>query len=270
MGSIAVPSLDAPRAARDIREKGGQMAVSRRLFLGGFTAGAVTVAAGGAASPAAAAEAEGPTTTFDGPVVAERFRTDSTTNSAFFKTTSTSEHTLTVYQAGKSGSGVALNIISENPNDSAVYLSGTEKAHGTLKISHKGHADGSDQKASALSIDLLTAGTAAQGIFVQAGDGPTTGNLICLRNNGRDDFVVKGSGRVGIGMGVGANPWSQLHVVQQQGTGSALMVEGVVRVVDVASAPTGVDSRGGGVLYAENGALKWRGSDNTVTTIAPA
>ncbi|MFH8927523.1 hyaluronoglucosaminidase [Streptomyces pristinaespiralis] len=246
------------------------MSVSRRLFLGGFTAGAVTVAAGAAASPAAAAEADGPTTTFDGPVVAEGFRTDSTVNSAFFKTTSTTEHAVTAYQAGTSGSGVALNVVSKNPGDSAMYLSGTEKAHGTLKISHTGHADGSDEKASALSIDLLTAGTAAQGILVKAGNGPTTGNLICLRNNARDDFVVKGSGRVGIGMGVGGNPWSQLHVVQQPGTDSALMVEGTVRVVDVASAPTGVDSRGGGVLYAENGALKWRGSDNTVTTIAPA
>ncbi|MFK4689705.1 hyaluronoglucosaminidase [Streptomyces pristinaespiralis] len=246
------------------------MSVSRRLFLGGFTAGAVTVAAGAAATPAAAAEADGPTTTFDGPVVAEGFRTDSTVNSAFFKTTSTTEHAVTAYQAGTSGSGVALNVVSKNPGDSAMYLSGTEKAHGTLKISHTGHADGSDEKASALSIDLLTAGTAAQGIFVKAGNGPTTGNLICLRNNARDDFVVKGSGRVGIGMGVGGNPWSQLHVVQQPGTDSALMVEGTVRVVDVASAPTGVDSRGGGVLYAENGALKWRGSDNTVTTIAPA
>ncbi|MGX1503482.1 UNVERIFIED_CONTAM: hypothetical protein RKD43_002107 [Streptomyces graminofaciens] len=246
------------------------MSVSRRLFLGGFTAGAVTVAAGAAATPAAAAEADGPTTTFDGPVVAEGFRTDSTVNSAFFKTTSTTEHAVTAYQAGTSGSGVALNVVSKNPGDSAMYLSGTEKAHGTLKISHTGHADGSDEKASALSIDLLTAGTAAQGIFVKAGNGPTTGNLICLRNNARDDFVVKGSGRVGIGMGVGGNPWSQLHVVQQPGTDSAVMVEGTVRVVDVASAPTGVDSRGGGVLYAENGALKWRGSDNTVTTIAPA
>lgn len=246
------------------------MSVSRRLFLGGFTAGAVTVAAGAATTPAAAAEADGPTTTFDGPVVAEGFRTDSTVNSAFFKTTSTTEHAVTAYQAGTSGSGVALNVVSKNPGDSAMYLSGTEKAHGTLKISHTGHADGSDEKASALSIDLLTAGTAAQGIFVKAGNGPTTGNLICLRNNARDDFVVKGSGRVGIGMGVGGNPWSQLHVVQQPGTDSALMVEGTVRVVDAASAPTGVDSRGGGVLYAENGALKWRGSDNTVTTIAPA
>lgn len=244
------------------------MAVSRRLFLGGFTAGAVTVTAG-AATPAAAAG--GPTTTFDGPVVAESYRADSTVNAGFFKTTSTTAHALTVYQAGTSGGGVALNIVSDNPATSAVYLKGREKEHGTLKITHIGHGDGSDHKASGLSIDLRTPGTAAQGIYVTNGDGvPTTGNLICLRNNGRDDFVVKGSGRVGIGMGIGANPWSQLHVVQQAGTDSALMAEGVVRVVDTAAVPTTVDSRGGGALYAEGGALKWRGSDGTVTEIAPA
>ncbi|AOT61680.1 hyaluronoglucosaminidase [Streptomyces rubrolavendulae] len=252
------------------------MGVTRRLFLGGFTAGAVTVAAGGdavaaeAGGDAVAAEAAGETTVFDGPVVAPRFSTDSTVNSGFFRTTSTTEHAVTVHQAATSGKGVALNIVSDNPDDSTVYVKGHERAQrGTVKITHVGAADGSDAGASAVSIDLTVAGTAAQGIFLNAANGPTQGNLICLRNNGRDDFVVKGSGRVGIGMDIGANPWSQLHVVQRPGTPSALMVEGLVRVTDVAAAPTGVDSRGGGVLYAENGALMWRGP-HTVTRIAPA
>ncbi|MFJ8233396.1 hyaluronoglucosaminidase [Streptomyces sp. NPDC094448] len=245
------------------------MAVNRRLFLGGFTAGAVTVAAG-TATPAAAAATQGPTTTFDGPVVAERFSTNSTANSAFLKTTSTTEHAATVYQAGTSGSGVALNIVSDNPDNSAVYLTGREKTRGTLKISHIGHADGSDADAAAVSIDLKTAGTATQGIFLTATDGATTGNLICLRNNGRDDFVVKGSGRVGIGLAVGSAPWSQLHIVQRPGANSALMVEGAVRVVDAATVPTAVDSKGGGALYAQAGELLWRGANGTVTRIAPA
>ncbi|MFF8831538.1 hyaluronoglucosaminidase [Streptomyces sp. NPDC015131] len=252
------------------------MTVGRRLFLGGFTAGAVTLVAGGSATAAHAAQAagagaaEGATTTFDGPVVAERFRADSAVNAAFFRTASTTEHALTAIQAGKSGGGVAANIVSDNPGMSAVFVRGTEKAHGTVKVTHTGHADGSDHKASALSIDLRTPGTAAQGIYLTAEDGPTRGNLICLRNNGRDDFVVKGSGRVGVGMDVGAEPWSQLHVVQRPSVDSALRVDGVIRVVDTASVPTGVDSHGGGALYAEGGALKWRGPRGTVTTIAPA
>ncbi|MEU4653405.1 hyaluronoglucosaminidase [Streptomyces sp. NPDC023723] len=243
------------------------MTMARRLFLGGFTAGAVTVVVGGEAG---AAETTGDSTVFDGPVVAPSFRTDSTVNSAVFRTTSTTEHAVTVRQAATSGSGVALNIVSDNPEDSTVYVTGHERARGTVKISHVGSADGSDAGAAALSIDLKTAGTAAQGIFLTATEGATGGNLICLRNNDRDDFVVKGSGRVGIGMGIGANPWSQLHVVQRPGTDSALMAEGVVRVVNAVSAPVGVDSRGGGALYAAGGALMWRGSNGTVTEIAPA
>ncbi|CAL9561401.1 hyaluronoglucosaminidase [Streptomyces sp. enrichment culture] len=247
------------------------MGVTRRLFLGGFTAGAVTVAAGGEAVAAETAEAAGEPTTFDGPVVAQRFVADTTTNGAFLKTTSTTDHALTVYQGGKSGTGVALNVISDNPDDSAVYIKGHERAQrGTVKITHVGAPDGSDAGASALSIDLTVAGTAAQGIHLIAGNGPTKGNLICLRNNGRDDFVVKGSGRVGVGMDIGANPWSQLHVVQRPGTDSALMVEGLVRLVNVAAAPTGVDSRGGGVLYARNGELWWRGPNGDPSRIAPA
>ncbi|GLF95050.1 hyaluronoglucosaminidase [Streptomyces yaizuensis] len=250
------------------------MAVDRRLFLGGFTVGAVTVAASGAAAaPAAAAPGPGD---FDTLVTAPGFRADSTVTAASFRTTSTTDNAVTVIQGATSGGGVALNIVSHNPEDSAVYLTGRERKHGTLKISHIGDKDGNDAGAAAISIELHTPGTAAQGIFVTGKKGVpgttpdthTTGNLICLRNNGRDEFVVKGSGRVGIGMGVGSNPWAQLHVVQQQGVNSAVMVEGSVRVVDAATVPTAVDQRGGGVLYAEDGALKWLGSGGKVTVIA--
>lgn len=244
------------------------MSVARRLFLGGFTAGAVTVAVGGAATPAAA---DDPTTTFPGPVSAESFNTDSTVRSAFLKTTSVTDHAATVYQAAVSGIGAALNVVSDNPGTSAMYLSGTETGRGTLKITHRGYPDGSDANAAALSIDLQTSGTAAQGIYVTATTGATTGNLIALRNNADlEDFVVKGTGRIGVGIDRGATPRGQLHVVQQSGAPAALLVEGVVNVGNAPAAPTSVDSSGGGALYAQNGALVWRGSSGTVTVIAPA
>jgi hypothetical protein len=111
-----------------------------------------------------------------------------------------------VYQAGVAGDGVALNVTSGNPEDSAMYLSGREKSRGTLKILHRGPADASDGGAAAASVHPGTegvtdqsGGTAAQGIFVTHNTGPTKGNLITLRNNGVDDCVVKGSGAVGIG-----------------------------------------------------------------------
>lgn len=45
--------------------------------------------------------------------------------------------------------------------------------------------------------------------------------------------------------------------------------DGVVGVNDAATVPT-TNPSGGGVLYSQGGALKWRGSSGTVTTIAPA
>jgi hypothetical protein len=45
--------------------------------------------------------------------------------------------------------------------------------------------------------------------------------------------------------------------------------QGVVGITNATVAPTG-NPTGGGVLYAEAGALKWRGSSGTVTTIAAA
>ncbi|WP_306320989.1 MULTISPECIES: hypothetical protein [unclassified Streptomyces] len=126
---------------------------------------------------------------------------------------------------------MALNVDSTNPDNSAMYLSGTEKDRGTLKVTHSGYPDGSDAGAAAVSIDLQTpgaqngsGGTAAQGILVRASHGPTTGNLITLRNNGVDDFVVKGSGRVGIGVEIGATPGARLQIAQRDASIGLLMV----------------------------------------------
>ncbi|MEU9404783.1 hypothetical protein AB0E08_03620 [Streptomyces sp. NPDC048281] len=44
---------------------------------------------------------------------------------------------------------------------------------------------------------------------------------------------------------------------------------GVVGIKNAATAPT-ANASGGGILYAEGGALKWRGSNGTTTTLAPA
>lgn len=44
---------------------------------------------------------------------------------------------------------------------------------------------------------------------------------------------------------------------------------GVLGIANAATAPT-TNPSGGGVLYVEGGALKFRGSSGTVTTIAPA
>jgi hypothetical protein len=65
-------------------------------------------------------------------------------------------------------------------------------------------------------------------------------------------FAVRGDGSVGIG------------TTAQFGTGQL--------VIGLANASTNPSTNptGGGVLYADAGALKWRGSSGTVTTIANA
>ncbi|GGR22880.1 hyaluronoglucosaminidase [Streptomyces aurantiogriseus] len=229
------------------------MAVGRRVFLGAFTAGAVTVAAG-----AEAAAADDEYTQYTAPA---KFYGDSPT-----------AYVVAINYKATSGDKAALNVTSDNPASSAMYISGKEQAaRGTLKIAHVGYADGSDSGASGLSIDLQTPGTAAQGIYVTATQGPTKGALLVLRNNaGLEDFVVKGTGLIGVGIDRGGTVRGQVHVVQRT-ENPALVVQGVTHIADVATAPTELKhpSLGGGVLYAENGELKWLSSKGgTPTTLA--
>jgi hypothetical protein len=231
------------------------MPPARRLFLGAFTAGAATVAVGGAQTASAA----------DG-------YTDHAAPASFAGSSPT-EYVVKINYSATSGDKAALNVTSVNPASSAVYISGREQAaRGTLKISHFGYADGSDHGASGLSIDLRTQGTAAQGIYVTANDGPTKGALLVLRNNeGLEDFVVKGTGLIGVGVDRGGTVRGQLHVVQRT-KAPALVVQGVTQIADVATPPGAPEytAAGGGQLYAQDGELKWRSSSGRVTTLAQA
>lgn len=198
-------------------------------------------------------------------------------------------------QKGKSGQGAALSAVSENPDASAVLVNGVERARGTVKVAHAGYPDGSDASAAAVSIDLQVEGTAAQGIFVTATDGATTGNLMLLRNNAVDDFVVKGSGRVGMGVGTGMTPAGTVEVVQRdtevpaivvttgarQGTvvevtdGSGhrlfgLDASGNVTVTEVTIASSAdAEAASGHLFVGADGWLKFRGAQGTVTNVAP-
>lgn len=154
-------------------------------------------------------------------MTARSFNTNSTVRSAFFKTTSAADHAVTVYQASTSGVDVAaaLNVTSDNPQTSAMYLSGTETNRGTLKIAHRGSATGADSGAAGISMDLQTSGSAARGIFVWSSTGGVTGDPLCVRFSAtQDDFVVKSTGRVGIGITQGATPAGKLEIQQHDDT----------------------------------------------------
>ncbi|MFD5161039.1 hyaluronoglucosaminidase [Streptomyces hawaiiensis] len=273
------------------------------------------------------------TLTSVGAVTGLSFNTDSAVRSAFFRTTSTTEHAVTIVQGGTSGtSGVALNVSSLKPTDSAMYLSGRELDRGTLKIAHLNGGAGptDDTGSSAISIDLQRfgkGGTAAQGIWLTATEGPTTGRLLVLRNSDpttTDDFVVDADGRTGVRIPVGNVPAAALEVRQRDTTTVGALILGaasttvpifqvknsagtatfevgtsgavvfravsfytnslqlgstssdlggsagaVIGMKNVTTAPT-TNPTGGGILYVEAGALKYRGSGGTVTTIGPA
>lgn len=262
---------------------------------------------------------------------AKSFTADGSVRGLYVKTTSTSEHAATIYKAAGAGStGVALNVVSDNPDDSTMYVNGKEKTRGTIKASHDGYADASDAGASGLSIDTRVSGSAARGIYLWSTDGGQTGDSITVRRSAavasilREDFVVKANGRCGIGTGLGSNPAAQLEIALPDDTTPGLSVKGrtsgtnqaefkrpsdgavrtrisnsaqlvtqevaffagpavqvgststqvgggsgVVGITNAATVPTS-NPTGGGVMYAENGALKWRGSSGTVTVIAPA
>ena len=257
-----------------------------------------------------------------------------TVRAAFLKVTSDTEHAVTIYQAatGTSPGSVALNVISDKPGDSAMFLTGQPSARGTLKITHlnPGPAAGSDANGSAISIDLQAngkGGTAAQGIFLTSTDGPTTGNLITIRNAPSptiEEFAVRADGKTGVRIPLGNTPQGSLEVRQLNVGDVALVVQGVasatqpmfqtktsggtatfevgasgaivtrattfatgslqlgstssdfggangvvISIKNVTAAPS-TNPTGGGILYVEAGALKYRGSSGTVTTIAPA
>jgi len=272
--------------------------------------------------------------TMTGDLTAQSFNTNSTVRSAFLKTTSTTEHAATIYQAGTSGSpgGVALNLISDNPNNSTVFVTGHELNRGSVKIAHLNPGAGAtaDTGSAAVSIDLQRngqGGTAAQGIFLTATEGPTTGSLMVLRNSdpvNTDDFAVRSDGKTGIRIPVGNTPQGSLEVRQLNTGDIALVVQGVAAATQPiaqfknsggtatfeigssgaivtravmfvtnsvqfgststdfggasgpvlsmknSATPPSTNPTGGGIIYTEAGALKYRGSSGTVTVIAPA
>ena len=87
-------------------------------------------------------------------------------------------------------------------------------------------------------------------------------------NNGTNDLLLSDSAQGTVALLVESRATapnlSLLTAAKQYGSGA-----GVVFLPDCTTPPS-TNPSGGGVLFAEGGALKWRGSAGTVTTIAPA
>jgi DNA-binding transcriptional regulator YdaS (Cro superfamily) len=150
-------------------------------------------------------------------------------------------HCLTLNLAGTGGtSQAALNAVSANSAFSCVEVTGVETNRGTVKIAHKGYADGSDASAAAISVDLQTVtggstGTAAQGLFITSTtDNAPGGNPITVRYNSLDQFVVKSTGRVAIGnIAIGHTPAGQLELAQMDTSTVGLVMTAIASGTDM-------------------------------------
>ncbi|HER9131627.1 TPA: hyaluronidase HylP [Streptococcus pyogenes] len=139
--------------------------------------------------------------TSDGPLMSLRTGKETFNQSALFVDYKGTTNTVNIAmrQPTTPNFSSALNITSGNENGSAMQLRGSEKALGTLKITHENPSIGADydKNAAALSIDIVKktngAGTAAQGIYINSTSG-TTGKLLRIRNLSDDKFYVKSDG----------------------------------------------------------------------------
>lgn len=140
--------------------------------------------------------------TSDGPLMSLRTGKETFNKSALFVDYSgkTNAVNIAMRQPSTPNFSSALNITSGNENGSAMQLLGSERALGTLKITHENPSleANYDKDAAALSIDIVKKqkggkGTAAQGIYINSTSG-TTGKLLRIRNLNDDKFYVKPDG----------------------------------------------------------------------------
>jgi hypothetical protein len=159
-----------------------------------------------------------------------------------------------------------------------VYIGGTSLVTG-----------GTDGSESGLTVNRNTSGVMVQlthtatGGTSQAVTSQDAATSRVLQSNVSGEpgvrFVLYADGKFELGDGTNARDVSisrgaakLLTVSKSIGVNGATSLgsgEGVIAIANATTAPT-TDPSGGGVLYCEGGALKFRGSSGTVTTIAPA
>jgi hypothetical protein len=122
------------------------------------------------------------------------------------------------------------------------------------------------------SLNIQGAQTSFNNIIL----GPTSGNVGIGINAPGSRLVIKGAGTTtGTTLNVtNSSNDSRLLVVDNGNIGISVISAfgNGVKVIGISNATTvpNANPSGGGVLYVEAGALKYRGSSGTITTIAPA
>lgn len=145
----------------------------------------------------------------DGHLVVSRINNAAFTQSAYYGSYAGVGDLMNLVNVGTGSLNNALTATSTNTAASTINISGVELNHGTVKIAHTG--TGTDANAAGLSIDLKGTGTAAQGIFIDATEGGTTGTPIHIQNNGDTKLTVGPTGSITIKTGshitLGSTQW---------------------------------------------------------------
>ncbi len=142
---------------------------------------------------------------------------------------------LRIEQAGQRGGAASIRIDDPNPDIEFVEtgLTGPDPGAGKFEIAVQADQLQINGRKAAVSPD----------------------------EKGFDTIVVFQRPEVGGNIGIG---FTEAKQFKKFGGG-----QGVIAIVNASVAPS-MNLAGGGILYVENGALKYRGSSGTVTEIAPA
>ena len=121
------------------------------------------------------------------------------------------------------------------------------------------------------SISILGTSTDGYDLFIQAqettGVSTTAGTLHLL--GGLSSGTNTNGGDVLIAGGVGAGTGSDGNIAFGKIPNNYQSMEGGIYIADSTAVPTGTPTNGG-FLYADSGALKYRGSSDTTTTLGAA
>jgi hypothetical protein len=157
------------------------------------------------------------------------------TGAARITNTSSSHGLQILQQTTGDSSSEALDIVSDNEQDTTLGIRGVEAGRGTIKVTHdKPPSAADDANASVLSLRTNGSGTKAQLIFSDSDFG-STGKLFNLRQAGVDKFVVDANGTF-----VTASMPSSLVTFTPTGTIAATNVQAAI--AEVASEAVPADS----------------------------
>lgn len=175
-------------------------------------------------------------------------------------TVSASTFALAINTQGTSVStalGLEISFAAQtNVTIEAARFSGSTNYIVTSTLAWNTHASGG-------AVSVTRAGGAAASQYVNADSSKTW----CVGKNSAGNFEIGESTQLE------ANPVLRIISSTRNLSFGAITsfggASGAIAVANAATVPT-TNPTGGGILYAEGGALKWRGSSGTVTTIAPA